>query len=175
MAGESDEKEAHDRLSAHSARPDLIYVSLVPRRGLLLQFIEVKYRRHLREARSPEVLETIREQVQSLRERWEAWYATVEISAFRALRRAKLARILRFYADKACRHYLTQDRYVSFVAEIDRMIEEGEEYSFAAADIGDRGWVFCPEFTGVDLWKLRLWAGMYEYSSLVRGSCPTPT
>ena len=70
------------------------------------------------------------------------------ISAFRALRRAKLARILRFYADKACRHYLTQDRYESFVTEIDRMIEKGEEYSFAAGDLVDRGWVFCPEFTG---------------------------
>jgi hypothetical protein len=148
LAAESDEKEAQGRLSAHSARPDLIYVSLVPRRGLLLQFIEVKYRRHLREARSPEVLENIREQIQSLRERWEAWYATEEISAFRALRRAKLARILRFYADKARRHYLTQDRYESFVAEIDRMIEKGEEYSFAAGEIVDRGWVFCPDFTG---------------------------
>jgi DNA phosphorothioation-dependent restriction protein DptH len=145
---ETDEKEAETGLSPRSARPDLIYVSLVPRKGLSLQFIEVKYRRHLREARSPEVLETIREQVQSLRERWEGWYARAGISAFRAIRRAKLARILRFYADKACRHYLTQDRYESFVAEIDRMIEKGEEYSFAAGDLLDRGWVFCPEFTG---------------------------
>ncbi len=145
---ETDEKKAEAGLSPRSARPDLIYVSLVPRKGLSLQFIEVKYRRHLREARSPEVLETIREQVQSLRERWEAWYARAGISAFRALRRAKLARILRFYADKAWRHYLTQDRYESFVAEIDRMIEKGQEYSFAAGDLVDRGWVFCPEFTG---------------------------
>jgi hypothetical protein len=33
-------------------------------------------------------------------------------------------------------------------AEIDRMIEKGGEYSFAAADRGDRGWVFCPEYAG---------------------------
>jgi DNA polymerase III delta prime subunit len=145
---ESEEEEAEGRVFARSARPDLIYVSLVPRRGLSLQFIEVKYRRHLREARSPEVLETIREQVQSLRERWDGWYATAGISVFRALRRAKLARILRFYADKACRHYLTPERYESFVAEIDRMIEKGEEYSFAAGEMIDRGWVFCPEYTG---------------------------
>ena len=145
---ESGEKEPEGGFSASGARADLMYVSLVPRKGLSLQFIEVKYRRHLREARSPEVLETIREQVRSLRERWNAWYATGGISAFRALRRAKLARILRFYADKACRHYLPQDRYQSFVTEIDRMIEKGEEYSFASGEMVDRGWVFCPEYTG---------------------------
>ena len=112
-------------LSPRSARPDLIYVSLVPRKGLCLQFIEVKYRRHLREARGPEVLETVRNQVETLRERWERWYSTSGVSAFRALRRAKLARILRFYADKARRHYLEEDRYQAFVTEINRMIEQG--------------------------------------------------
>lgn len=64
------------------------------------------------------------------------------------MRRAKLARVLRFYADKANRHYLAKDRYENIVAEIDRMIEKGGEYSFAAVDKADRGWVFCPEFAG---------------------------
>jgi DNA polymerase III delta prime subunit len=144
---ESDEKNPETALSTRTARPDLIYVSISPRKGLSLQFIEVKYRRHLREARSPELLGTIREQVQSLRQRWTDWYATAGISAFRALRRAKLARVLRFYADKASRHYLTPDRYKSFVAEIDRMIDKGAEYSFAVSGEVDRGWVFCPEYS----------------------------
>jgi DNA phosphorothioation-dependent restriction protein DptH len=145
---ESDEEQSESGNSARIARPDLIYVSTTPRRGLSLQFIEVKYRRHLREARGPELLETVRRQVQSLRERWTEWYATGGTSAFRALRRAKLARILRFYADKASRHCLPADRYKSFVAEIDRMIERGEEYSFAVGGEADRGWVFCPEYDG---------------------------
>ena len=134
---------------ASQARPDLIYVSVVPRKGLLFQFIEVKYRRHLRATRTPEILEGIRHQVQSLRKRWEAWYSTEDVYAsFRAIRRAKLARVLRFYADRGKRHSLTTDRYESIIAEIDRMVEKGGEYSFAITDKADRGWVFCPEYAG---------------------------
>jgi DNA phosphorothioation-dependent restriction protein DptH len=136
--------------SASAARPDLIYVSVVPRRGLSFQFIEVKYRRHLRAARSPEVLEGIHDQVRSLRRRWDKWYSNEDIcGSFRAVRRAKLARVLRFYADKAGRHHLRDDRYVSVIAEIDRMVEKGNEYSFLAAASADRGWVFCPEYSGI--------------------------
>src|SRR5262249_50671663 len=83
-------------------RPDLIYVSTVPRKGLAFQFVEVKYRRHLRGARSADLLETISKQVGSLRQRWAEWYSTEGVvTSFRAVRRAKLARVLRFYADKA--------------------------------------------------------------------------
>ena len=67
VAQESNEDEKE-------SRPDLIYVSTAPRKGLLFRFIEVKYRRHLRVARNPEVLQGIREQVESLRKRWDEWY-----------------------------------------------------------------------------------------------------
>lgn len=150
-AGETDEEEPGINPSASRARPDLIYVSLVLRKGLSFQFIEVKYRRHLRATRSPDVLEGIRRQAQSLRKHWDEWYSKEDLCpSFRALRRAKLARVLRFYADKANRHYLAEDRYENIVAEIDRMIERGGEYSFAATDKADRGWVFCPEFASSD-------------------------
>jgi len=143
------EEESEGAPSAGAARPDLIYVLPIPRKGLLFQFVEVKYRRHLRAARSPEVLEGIRQQVQSLRGRWDEWYSGEDLCpSFRAVRRAKLARVLRFYADKAHRHYLADDRYENAVAEINRMIEKGEEYSFVGADKVDRGWVFCPEYAG---------------------------
>ena len=72
-------------LVAGRARPDLIYVSVRPRKGLSFQFIEVKYRRHLRAARSPDVLETIRRQVESWRHRWDDWFGgenVVEFSRF---------------------------------------------------------------------------------------------
>jgi DNA polymerase III delta prime subunit len=65
------------------------------------------------------------------------------------VRRAKLARVLRFYADKAHRHYLATERYENIVAEIDRMIEKGDEYSLPTTGDADKGWVFCPEFVGV--------------------------
>jgi DNA phosphorothioation-dependent restriction protein DptH len=132
------------------ARPDLIYVSMVSRRGLSFRFVEVKYRRHLRAARSPEVLMGIREQVLSLRSRWDQWYSNEGMApSFRAVRRAKLARVLRFYADKASRHYIAPEHYQSLVSEIDRMIDKGGEYSFSAINRPDRGWVFCPEYAGL--------------------------
>jgi DNA phosphorothioation-dependent restriction protein DptH len=109
----------------------------------------VKYRRHLRTARSPETLENVRRQVESLRVRWEEWYCSSDVYAsFRAVRRAKLARVLRFYADKAYRHYLLEDQHDIITSEIDRMIEKGADYSFAAGERADRGWVFCPDYAG---------------------------
>lgn len=138
--GNEDEKES---------RPDLIYVSIVPRKGLLFRFIEVKYRRHLRAVRNPEALQGIRAQVESLRKRWDEWYCHDDTaSSFRAIRRARLARVLRFYADKAHRHYLPKAQYEVIVSEIDRMIEKGGDYSFGEMEEGDRGWVFCPEYAG---------------------------
>src|SRR5262249_15388480 len=68
------EAEGDPPSEKRATRPDLIYVSYVPRKGLLFRFTEVKYRRHLRTARSPEALQSIRQQVESLRQRWEEWY-----------------------------------------------------------------------------------------------------
>jgi DNA phosphorothioation-dependent restriction protein DptH len=139
------------------SRPDLIYVSTPPRKGLLFQFIEVKYRRHLRTARSPEELQGICEQVESLRKRWDEWYCDGDVcSSFRAIRRGKLARVLRFYADKARRHYLSKEQYDAIISEIDRMIEKGGDYSFAGMQQADRGWVFCPEYVGTSPLEISL-------------------
>ena len=143
--------------AGRGVRPDLIHVSVVPKKGgLLFRFIEVKYRRHLRDARNPEVLNIIRLQVESLRERWHVWYDDKDVApSFRALRRAKLARVLRFYADKARRHAnkslgqgFSPEAYKLVVDELDRMIEKGTDYSFAVTRDCDRGWVFCPEYGG---------------------------
>jgi len=131
------------------ARPDIIYVSTMPRKGLVFRFIEVKYRRHLRAARAPEVLRKIREQTESLHERWHDCYSHEDVcSSFRAIRRAKLARVLRFYADKAHRHGLPTARHAELSAEVDRMIEQGGDYALHPVEEGNRGWVFCPEYVG---------------------------
>ena len=115
----------------------------------------MKYRRHLRDARNPEILREIREQVDSLRKRWDEWYCQAGESSFRAIRRAKLARVLRFYADKARRHAddvrkkgLSAEMYEAITSEIDRMVEKGGDYIFAEMQAGDRGWVLCPEYGG---------------------------
>ncbi len=130
-----------------ASRPDLIFVTTAPRKGLVFQFVEVKFRRHLRSARSTELLQRINQQVQALRERWVGWYGHDNVcSAFRSIRRAKLARVLRFYADKAQRHHLRAERYRELVSEIDKMIEKGGDYAISTLTSGDRGWVFCPEY-----------------------------
>ena len=135
--------------NGRAPRPDLIYVTVEPRKGLVFRFVEVKYRRHLRTARSPDILEQIERQTRALRERWDQWYGHEEqCSAFRAVRRAKLARVLRFYADKAHRHCLPAERHRELIAEINRMIEKGGDYTFAIVAGSDRGWVFCPEYAG---------------------------
>ena len=127
-------------------RPDIIYVTSAPRKGLVFQFIEVKYRRHLRTARSPEVMNAIRRQTAALRDRWFSWYGHDVPPSFRAIRRAKLARVLRFYADKARRHDLAEERYQALVTEIDRMIGKGAAYSFDFGAGTDLGWICCPEY-----------------------------
>ena len=130
------------------SRSDLIYVS-VTRNGLSFQFIEVKYRRHLRTARTPAILNRIHEQVESLHRRWDRWYSYEKLcESFRAIRRAKLARVLRFYADKAHRHNLSEEKYKDVSGEIDRMIRMGGSYSFAKKQNANRGWIFCPEYSG---------------------------
>ena len=134
-----------------SSRPDLIYVSNAPRKRLFFQCVEVKYRRHLRAARAPDVLRKIKAQTVSFRERWLRWFShdpDQVCPSFRAVRRAKLARVLRFYADKARRHHLSVKRHQEIVSEIDRMIAKGGDYAFHSVEAGDRGWVFCPEYAG---------------------------
>ncbi len=132
-------------------RPDLIHVSTQPRRGLVFRFIEVKHRRHLRQARATDLLRRVQDQTVALRSRWQEWYGHEGVySAFRAVRRARLARVLRFYADKAHRHGLPTERYREIVAELVRMIERGADYSIQPAPDGDRGWVFCPEYAGAE-------------------------
>ncbi|MBE7489048.1 ATP-binding protein [bacterium] len=145
----SEKRNPQDEKDQKRNRPDLIHVSMLPRKGLLFRFIEVKYRRHLRAARNAAELEKIRGQVESLRSRWADWYMNDQVCAsFRAVRRATLARVLRFYADKAYRHYLPEKPYSALVSEIDRMVEKGGDYAFAEIQKGDRGWVFCPEYSG---------------------------
>ena len=130
-----------------SSRPDLVYVTEESRKGLVFRFLEVKYRRHLRTARSPDILKQIKRQARSLRDQWHTWYGHENVCAsFRATRRAKLARVLHFYADKARRHGLPEERHKALTEEVDRMIAKGGDYTFTVSTVGDRGWMFCPEY-----------------------------
>lgn len=133
------------------ARRDLIHVHASPRSGLSFRFVEVKYRRHLRAARSPQLMRGVREQTASLERRWFDWFGSKPtIRSLRAIRMAKLARILHFYAAKAHRHGLPEKRYRAIAAQIDKMVEQSATYRLHRAKGGNRGWVFCPEYRGAE-------------------------
>ncbi len=143
------DEDRDEEVRTRKVRPDFVYVCLVPRKGLAFRFVEVKYRRHLRSAGAPELLREVEEQVVSLRSAWSAWYGGSDLPAtLRSLRRAKLARALRFYAHKARRHGLPEATFRELCTEIDRMVERGAEYNFAELAQAQRGWIFCPEFVG---------------------------
>lgn len=165
---------------ARAVRPDLLYVRLVPRAGLEFRFIEVKYRRHLRDARSPELVRGVDEQIGGLAKRWHAWYFDDGVAPlFRVARRAKLARVLRFYADKARRHAddsyaegLSAESHQVLVAEIDRMVEKGSDYAFATERAGGLGWIFCPEYAGPE--PLDIAPGEWDTHIFLFGPRPLP-
>ena len=144
LTDQNDDGEKNEK----DLRPDLIYVTTAARKGLTLRFIEVKYRRDLRAARSPDLLRRIHKQTKAMHRHWDDWYSHEVCSAFRAVRRAKLAHVLRFYADKAQRHHLPENRHAELVSEIDRMVERGGDYRLDTDETDDRGWVFCPEYVG---------------------------
>ena len=139
----------------NNSRPDFVHVSMTARSGLCFRFIEVKYRRNLRGARTSGMLERVREQVVSFREKWHRWYDHEKIcQSFRSIRRAKLARMLYFYANKANRYYLPNKIHESIISEIDRMVEKGGDYDLKKILGDDRGWIFCPEYLGIEPLKI---------------------
>jgi len=143
-----DEGDEEDKSPIGNVRPDLIYVSVI-KGSLSFRFIEVKHRGQLKEARRPKLISDIKNQTEDLRERWSSWYLAEDIPlSFRALRLAKLARVLRFYADKAKRHHLLDNRYSTILSEIDRMVEKASDYKFPGITGTDRGWIFCPRYEG---------------------------
>ncbi len=132
-------------------RSDLIYVSLPSRGGLSFTFVEVKYRRNLRAARAPDLTVLIEEQTQLHREAWMDWYFDGKVAEpLLAIRRSRLVRALRFYLEKAYRHYLDDAQYDRFRTQLDRMMSDGANYKFTEPAIPNRGYIFCPEFVNAD-------------------------
>ena len=134
-------------------RGDLLFVSLPKRNGpLQFQSIEVKYRRYLRSARDLELCRHVVRQTEATMDRFAKQYfpllrgASTCSEAELASQRARLARVLRFYANKARRHYLSQAEHKRITGEIDVMLQQGSKYTPALSPSGNLGFVFCPEF-----------------------------
>ena len=126
-------------------RADFIHVSAPSRGPLEFRFVEVKHRQHLRTARQPEMLAHIVLQTSELRDRWMDWFFGESLAPLdRVVRRAQLARLMRFYVDRAGRHRLSPRAYARLSGEIDQMVLK-EGYMPGTVADPDVGYVFCPE------------------------------
>lgn len=126
-------------------RADFIHVAVPSRGPLEFRFIEVKHRLHLRSARQPELLQLMLKQTHELRQRWMDWFFGPKLLPLeRVTRRSQLARLLRFYAERAARHRLSEKAYARILAEIDAFVLK-EAYVPAMVDRPDIGYVFCPQ------------------------------
>ncbi|MCJ2031319.1 ATP-binding protein [Methylobacterium sp. J-043] len=126
-------------------RADFIHVSAPARGPLEFRFVEVKYRQHLRTARQPDLLAHMVAQTGELRRRWHAWFFSEDLAPLeRVVRRSQLAKLLRFYVERATRHRLTEHGHARLSSEIDQVLLK-ESYRPGEVDEPDVGYVFCPE------------------------------
>ncbi len=155
-------KQLSDSCTLHERRADFLYVFCHPQGGLAVRFIEVKYRQGL-ENFSPEqvntLLDAIRDQVEATQKRFRDQYVDESVPlSLRALRQARLVRVLRSYLDKARRHDLEPERYAAIAAELDRILHAAGNYRFLVEEGNHRGWVCSPGCQAVRPVELS-WAG----------------
>ncbi|WP_376775587.1 ATP-binding protein [Rhizobium laguerreae] len=126
-------------------RADFIHVSAPNRGPLEFRFVEVKHRQHLRTARQPDMLSHMVLQTSELRNRWMDWFFGESLTPLdRVVRRAQLAKLMRFYVDRAGRHRLSPRALARLTGEIDQMVLK-ESYLPGTVSDPDVGYVFCPE------------------------------
>jgi DNA phosphorothioation-dependent restriction protein DptH len=141
-------------------RADLLYVGIPKKGRLSLVFIEVKYRRYLSQARSVQLYERIEEQTTANMVRWEAAFFSANSSAVdRNLQGARLGRVLRFYAEKAHRHHLSDSVYSRLMDELNALLRNPFEYQLS--DVSTAGYIFCPDFP-LNQPELQPWDGKCE-------------
>lgn len=162
-------------------RADLLYVKAEKRGGLRFAFYEVKYRNTLRSARNQDLCERVQGQLDASCKRWDARFGEGISTLERTLRRASLAKTLRFYAAKAQRHGLSDDAFKRISSEIERMLREPSTVaipSMVEAIDSRQGFVFCPEYAGKKPDELahagdaKLW--LFGPDLLPEGSSATP-
>ncbi len=162
LGEQSRTKQPADPATPHERRADFLYVFCHPQGALAVRFIEVKYRQGL-ENLSPEqvntLLDAIRDQVEATQKRFRGQYVDESVPlSLRALRQARLVRVLRSYLDKARRHNLEPESYAAIAAELDRILHAAGNYRFLVEEGEHRGWVCAPDCQAVKPVELS-WAG----------------
>lgn len=140
--------ELPEFFAASTVRSDFLYVTS-PKRGMLdLRFVEVKFRRYLETARSAELITEISRQLHESRKRWNDLFDMTKPLIGRMMIRYRAAQILRFYLDKAYRHYLSDETFTKLSREISSLVKD-PDYELRVQSTHHRGYIFCPEYRGV--------------------------
>ena len=130
-------------------RADLLHVTAGRRGGLQFSFVEVKFRRYLKTARALDFLDLVAGQLDASCQRWDKLFGQETAPLEKTVQRARLARVLRFYARKGRRHTLSEDAFDRIDKELMKLAREGTGYVLptlleqARAKVG---FVFCPEY-----------------------------
>lgn len=173
--GESKDKDASGQ------RADLLYVTAAKRGGLKFSFVEVKFRRYLKTARAPDLLDMVSGQLEASCQRWEKLFGPETAPLEKTVQRARLARVLRFYARKGLRHTLTEEAFKLIEEQLEKLARGGASYALPTLLEQERakiGFVFCPEYSGVkpveigaDIWLF----GPVRLPEARRGALTPPT
>ncbi len=143
-----DDEAAPEAEQEESRRADLLFVFVPPRGRIEFRFAEVKYRRHLAMARASALVDMVLAQTTTTRERWTDWFFDSSLTPTeKTIRVGRLVRVLRFYADKAHRHYLEDETHTRICEELDRLLREPADYTPSASTQPDRAFIFCPDYT----------------------------
>lgn len=139
---------------------DLVHVGLRGRAGLTFTFLTVKHRRHLRYAKDLDMLDTVDLHLRELQQDWkQKFFPKEDKDVGVSVNRARLVRVLRFYADKALRHALgvlsgegmdeeqetRRRQHARFLDEIDKLVEKLDTERIDITEAQRRLYVFCPE------------------------------
>ncbi|WP_411887713.1 ATP-binding protein [Hydrocarboniphaga effusa] len=151
--GEKESKESGE----DGSRADLLYVTAEKRGGLRFRFVEVKFRRHLKTARSSDVTDLIESQLKKSWDKFSKLYGPQASDIERTVLRLRLARFLRFYLRKARRHGLGSQAFDRLTVEVDRLSCNAASYEFP--DFSEtvrthQGYVLCPEYVADEPVKL---------------------
>jgi DNA phosphorothioation-dependent restriction protein DptH len=126
-------------------RADLLYVTVEKKGSLQFSFVEIKFRAHLKSARSKDLLDLIEKQIDSSCKRWDELFGEKASSLEKTINLVSLSRILRFYAKKGRRHALIEEAYNNIMREIDRLVRKDAQPP-SISNLRRIGYVFCPEY-----------------------------
>jgi len=128
---------------------DLLYVHFNERTGFQWTLVEVKFHHYLKTVRSPEVVDTLEKKLNASSEAFEKQYGVGTTVLEKTIRRARLARILRFYARKARRHHLTGETFKRIMQKIDELVFVKKQKVKEIQIVKKVGYIFCPEYQGL--------------------------